>query len=43
MYGNKNILEQNSLYIYNIIENNSNNSNEKEELNNDMKLVLNEL
>ena len=44
IFSNKNILEQNSLYIHNIIENSPNEEyNEKEEINNDMKLIIHKI
>ena len=43
IYSNKNILEQNSLYIHNIIENNLNNSSENDSLNNELKLIINNI
>ena len=43
IYANKNLLEQNSLYINNIIENNLNNSSENDNINNDMKIIINNI
>ena len=44
IFSNKNLLEQNSLYIHNIIENSSNDeNNEKEEISNDMKLIIHKI
>ena len=44
IYSNKNILEQNSLYIHNIMENSQDEKiNENKEINNDIKLILNKI
>ena len=42
MYTNKNLLDQNSLYINNIMDSNPNN-NENQEINDDMKIILNKI